>query len=266
MRRREFITVVSGAATWPLAARGQQPERMRCIGVLMNLATDDTRGQARLTAFVQGLQELGWTDGRNVRIDIRWGAADADNFRRYAAELVGLAPDVMLAASGATMPALMQATHTVPIVFVLVPDPVGSGFVASLARPGGNATGFTQFEFGLSAKWLEVLKEIAPRVTRAAILRDPADPAGIGQFGAIQATAPSLGIEVRPIDVRDPGEIERGITAFANVVNGGLIVTGSTPAGAHRNLIITLAARHFFACGLSLSLFPDQWRPHLLRA
>jgi ABC-type uncharacterized transport system substrate-binding protein len=245
MKRREFITLFGGAAaTWPLAARAQQPERMRRIGVLMNLAADDALGQARQTAFVRALEELGWADGRNVRIDIRWGAGDADRYRKYAAELVAFAPDVILATSGATMPALVQATRTVPIVFVQVPDPVGSGFVASLARPGGNATGFTQFEFGLSGKWLEALKAIAPRVTRAAILRDPADPAGIGQFGAIQMAAPSFGVEARPIDVRDPREIDRGITTFATVANGGLIVTGSSPAAVHRDLIITLAARH----------------------
>jgi putative ABC transport system substrate-binding protein len=245
MKRREFITLVGGAAAaWPLAARAQQPERMRRIGVLMNLAADDALGQARQTAFVRALEELGWADGRNVRIDIRWGAGDADRYRKYAAELVAFAPDVILATSGATMPALVQATRTVPIVFVQVPDPVGSGFVASLARPGGNATGFTQFEFGLSGKWLEALKAIAPRVTRAAILRDPADPAGIGQFGAIQMAAPSFGVEARPIDVRDPREIDRGITTFATVANGGLIVTGSSPAAVHRDLIITLAARH----------------------
>jgi putative ABC transport system substrate-binding protein len=244
LQRRSFITLLGGAATWPLTARAQQPERMRRIGVLMNLAADDALGQARQTAFVRALEELGWADGRNVRIDIRWGAGDADRYRKYAAELVAFAPDVILATSGATMPALVQATRTVPIVFVQVPDPVGSGFVASLARPGGNATGFTQFEFGLSGKWLEVLKAIAPRVTRAAILRDPADPAGIGQFGAIQMAAPSFGVEARPIDVRDPREIDRGITTFATVANGGLIVTGSSPAAVHRDLIITLAARH----------------------
>jgi putative ABC transport system substrate-binding protein len=245
MKRREFITLVGGAAAAsPLAARAQQPERMRRIGVLMNLAADDALGQARQTAFVRALEELGWADGRTVRIDIRWGAGDADRYRKYAAELVAFAPDVILATSGATMPALVQATRTVPIVFVQVPDPVGSGFVASLARPGGNATGFTQFEFGLSGKWLEALKAIAPRVTRAAILRDPADPAGIGQFGAIQMAAPSFGVEARPIDVRDPREIDRGITTFATVANGGLIVTGSSPAAVHRDLIITLAARH----------------------
>jgi putative ABC transport system substrate-binding protein len=184
-----------------------------------------------LRAARQALQALGWTEGRNLRIDTRWGAGNADRFRQYAAELVALAPDAILAASGATMPALTQATRSIPIVFVPVPDPVGSGFVASLARPGGNATGFTQFEFGLSGKWLEVLKEIAPRVSLVAILRDPADPAGIGQFGALQITAPSFGIDVHPIDVREAAAIERGIAALAKGMNGGLIVTESTPAG-----------------------------------
>jgi putative ABC transport system substrate-binding protein len=245
VRRRDFVRLLaSGAVTWPFAARAQPTERMRRIGMLMNLAADDRLGHARKAAFVQALQALGWVDGRSVQIDVRWGSGDADRFRRYAADLVALAPDVLFASAGATMPALMQATRTVPIVFVQVPDPVGSGFVASLARPGGNATGFTQFEFGFSGKWLEVLKEIAPRVTRAAVLRDPADPAGIGQFGAIQIAAPAFGIETRPIDVRDPGEIERGVAAVASAPNGSLIVTGSTPAGVHRNLIIALAARH----------------------
>jgi putative ABC transport system substrate-binding protein len=201
-------------------------------------------GQARQIALVQALQELGWVDGRNARIDTRWGAGDADRFRQCATELVALSPDVFLAGSGATMPALTQATRTVPIVFALVPDPVGAGFVESLAHPGGNATGFTQFDFGLGGKWLEVLKEIAPRVTRIAIVRDPADPAGTGQFSAIQVVAAAFGIEVRPVDVRNPGEIERGITTFAGVENGGLIVTGSTWAAVHRNLIIALPAKH----------------------
>jgi putative ABC transport system substrate-binding protein len=245
MKRREFMTLLGGAAaSWPLAARAQQGKRMRRIGVLMNQAANDQLWQERLNAFVQGLRQLGWTDGHNVAIEVRWGAPDPDRFRRDAVELVALKPDVMLAASGATMPAIMQATRTVPIVFVLVPDPVGSGFVESLARPGGNATGFTQFEFGLSGKWLELLKELAPRVTRAAILRDPIDPAGTGQFGAIRTAASSVGIEVRPVDVRDPAGIERSIKAFASVANGGLVITGSAPAGAHRNLIIALAARH----------------------
>lgn len=273
MRRRDFIAAFGGLAACPLAARAQQSERIHRIGVLMNQAAEDSIAQARLNAFVEGLRLLGWTEGSNVAIDIRWGAPDPNRFRRDAAELVILKPDVILAASGATMPAIMQATRTVPVVFVLVPDPVGSGFVESLARPGGNATGFTQFEFGLSGKWLELLKELAPRVTRAAILRDPDDPAGVGQFGALRNAAPSLGIEVRAIDVRDPTGIERSVKAFASAANGGLVVTGSAPAAASRNLIITLAARHrlptvypyrFFATGGGLVAYGpdllDQYR------
>jgi putative tryptophan/tyrosine transport system substrate-binding protein len=245
MRRREFITLLSGAAAaWPLAARAQQGERVRRIGVLMNLAADDPEGQGRLAAFLQGLQQLGWTAGRNLQIDTRWVAGNADHIRKHAAELVALAPDVILSTGTAVAGPLLQATRTVPIVFVQVVDPVGAGFVASLARPGGNATGFTTFEYGIGAKWLELLKEIAPSVTRAAIIRDPAITAGIGQFGAIQSVAPLVGIEVNPVDVRDAGEIERAMTAFARVSNGGLIVTGSTLAIVHRELITTLAARH----------------------
>jgi putative ABC transport system substrate-binding protein len=245
VRRREFITLLGGAAAWPLAARAQQQsQRGRRIGVLMTLAADDLQGQARLVAFVQGLQESGWTDGRNVRIDIRWGAGSAERMRGYAAELVALAPDVILATGSVTVGPLLQATRVVPIVFVVVPDPVGAGFVNNLARPGGNATGFLQFEYVLSGKWLELLKQIAPGIVRAAVLRDPAISAGIGQFGAIQAVAPSLGVEVIPINVRDAGEIEDAITAFARSPNGGLIVTGSTLAIVHRELIIALAGRH----------------------
>jgi len=244
MKRRQFITILGGAAAWPLAARAQQSERMRRIGVLMNLAADDPEAQVRLAAFHQGLQELGWTVGRNLRIDTRWGAGDADRYRRYSTELVALAPDVILAASGAIVPWLLQATRSVPIVFAQVPDPVGTGFVESLAHPGGNITGFTNFEFSIGGKLLELLKEIAPRVTRAAVLRDAADPAGVGQWGAIQTAAPSLGLELRVVDVRDAGEIERGITTFARGSNGGMIVTGSAPTAIHRDLIITLAARH----------------------
>jgi putative ABC transport system substrate-binding protein len=245
MKRRDFINLVGGAAlAWPLAARAQQGERMRRVGVLMNQAVVDPNAQARFNAFTLGLRQMGWTEGSNVVIDVRWGAPDAERFRRDAAELVALKPDVMLAASGATMPAIVQATRTIPVVFLLMPDPVGSGFVESLARPGGNVTGFTPFEFGISGKWLELLKELAPRVTRAAVLRDPADPAGIGQFGALRTAAPAVGIDVHPIDVRDPAAIERGINAVASAANGGLVVTGSAPAGAHRNLIIALAARH----------------------
>ena len=244
VKRREFITLLGGAAAaWPLAARAQQPERVRRIGVLMYLAADDAEGQARLAAFAQALKQLGWSDGRNLRIDTRW--ATADDIRRHAAELAALAPDVLVAGTGtATVAPLLQATRTVPIVFVTVIDPVGAGFVASLARPGGNATGFTIYEYSMSGKWLELLKEIAPRVTRAAVLRDPAVASGIGQFGAVQAVAPSLGVELSPVDVRDAGEIERAVTAFARGLNGGLIVTASALAIVHRELIIALAARH----------------------
>jgi putative tryptophan/tyrosine transport system substrate-binding protein len=246
MRRREFITLVGGSvAAWPLVARAQQPERMRHIGVLMGTAADDPESQARTAAFAQGLAQLGWADGRNVQIDTRWATTNPDDIRRHATELVALAPDVILAATGTlTVAPLLQATRTVPIVFALVVDPVGAGFVASLARPGGNATGFTIFEYGMSGKWLELLKEIAPLVTRAAVLRDPAIASGIGQFAAVQAVAPSLGVELSPVDVRDVGEIERAVTAFARANNGGLIVTASASATRHRDLIITLAARH----------------------
>ena len=244
MRRRDFITSLGGAAVWPLAARAQQPERMRRIGMLSGLAADDPEGQARIAAFAQGLQQLGWTDGRNVRIDIRSAAGSADDARKFATELVALAPDVLLASGGATMGPLLQATRTVPIVFAIVPDPVGSGFVESLARPGGNATGFMQFEYSLSGKWLELLKQIAPGLSRAAVLWDPALTAGIGQFAVIQSVAPSLGVEVRTVNVRDAPEIERAVAAFARSTNGGLIVTTSALALLHRELIVTLAARH----------------------
>ena len=245
MRRREFITLLGGAAAaWPLAARAQQRERMRRVGVLMPLPADDPQSLRRLTAFVQGLQQLGWTDSRNVRIDVRWAAGDPDRFRRYAAELVGLAPDVILAAAVSSMVPLQQATRSVPLVFVQVTDPVGAGFVASLARPGGNATGFTLFEFGVSAKWLELLKEVAPRLTRVAVLRDPSSSTGIGQFAAMQGVAPALGVELSPIGVSDPGEIERGVAEFARGSNGGLILVPTAQTLIHRELIITLAARH----------------------
>src|SRR5215831_2343692 len=214
MRRREFLTLLGGAAAgWPLAARAQQPERMRRIGVLMSTAAGDPEGRARIAAFLGGLQQLGWTDGRNAQIEVRWprGAAEA---RQYAAELVALAPDVILATGVYAGSLLQQETRTVPIVFVLVADPVGAGFVASLARPGGNATGFSYSEYGISGKWLELLKEMSPGVTRVAVLRDTADPAGTGQWGAIQSVASSVGVELTPIGVRDPGEIERGVTEF----------------------------------------------------
>ncbi len=249
MNRRDLITLLGGAAAaWPLAARAQQTERMRRIGVFMNLAAEDVEGQARLTAFLQGLQELGWIVGRNVRIDYRWGAGDAERYRKYAEELVALAPDVILAAGGSSaVGPLQRATRTVPIVFAGVIDPVGAGFVESLARPGRNATGFTNFEFAMSAKWLELLKEIAPGVMRAAVLRDPTIISGGAQFGAIQAVAPSFGVELRPVDVRDAGEIERAVTAFARSSHGGLIVTLGALTQVHRQSIITLAARHRLA-------------------
>jgi putative tryptophan/tyrosine transport system substrate-binding protein len=246
MRRRDFVALLGGAAaSLPLAARAQQGEGMRRIGVLMASAADDSENQARMAAFLQGLAQLGWTDGRNVRIDIRWATTNADDLRRHAAELAAPAPDVLVAASGtATVAPLLQATRTVPIVFVVVVDPVGAGFVASLARPGGNATGFTMFEYGLSGKWLELLKQIAPSTTRAAVLRDPAVASGIGQFAAVQAVAPSLGVELSPVDARDAPEIERAVTAFARSGNAGLIVTPSPVANRHRDLIVMLAAQH----------------------
>ena len=244
MRRREFITLLGGAAAWPVAARTQPADRVRRIGVLIGLAADDPQGRAIIAAFLQGLHQLGWSEGRNARIDIRWGAGDAENMHKYAAELVTLTPDVMLATGGTTVGPLLQASRTVPIVFANVPDPVGSGFVDSLAQPGGNATGFVQFEYSLSGKWLELLKQIAPGVTRAAVLWDPAITAGIGQFAVIQAVAPSLGMEVRAVKVRDAPEIERGVAAFARSANGGLIVTASALAIVHRDLIVALAARH----------------------
>jgi putative ABC transport system substrate-binding protein len=244
MRRRELITLLGGAAVWPIAARAQQRERMRRIGVLMSFAADDPESQARLTAFAQGLQESGWSDGRNVRIDYRWSAGVSDRYRTFAAELVALRPDVILASGGASVAALQQVSRTVPIVFAQVTDPVGAGYVASLARPGGNATGFTQFEFGISGKWLELLKQIAPRVTRAAVIRDPTVAAGIGQLAAIQSVAPSFGVELSAVGVSDAGEIERAITAFARDSNSGLIVVTGVSTATHRDLIVALAARH----------------------
>jgi putative ABC transport system substrate-binding protein len=244
MRRREFITLFGGAAAaWPLVARAQQPDRVRHIGVLMS-ATDDPEGQTRLAAFLQGLQRLGWTDGHNVRIDTRWPGGAADVIQKYAAELIAIAPDVILATGDSTVAPLLRTTRTVPIVFVVVPDPVGAGFVDSLARPGGNATGFILSEYGISGKWLELLKQIAPHVTRVAVIRDPALAAGTGQFGALQSVAPSFGVELSPVNVRDAGEIERTVAAFARSSNGGLIVTASALSAVHRELIISLAAQH----------------------
>jgi putative ABC transport system substrate-binding protein len=248
MQRRDFITLLGGAAVslaaLPIPTRAQQPERMRRIGVLTSLSAGDPEDQARNAAFLQGLQLLGWTVGRNVQIDYRWGAGDRDRNRKYAAELVALAPDVILATGNPTLEPLQQATRTVPIVFVQIADPVGAGFVDSLARPGGNVTGFAIMEYGASGKWLELLREIVSNVKRVAVLRDSATTAGIGQFAAIQSVAPSSGVELRPVNVRDPAEIERTIDAFARDPNGGMIVTPSGLAIVHRKLIIALAARY----------------------
>jgi len=244
MRRREFVTLLGTATVWPLTVRAQQPERQRRIGVLLGLAANDPEGKARLAAFLQALQQLGWIDGGNIQIIPRFTDGETDRARAYAAELVALAPDVVLTSGASTVGLMLQATRTVPVVFAGVADPVGAGFVDSLARPGGNATGFTSYEYSLSGKWLDLLKEIAPGVKRVAVLRDPAISAGTGQFGAIQTAAPSSGVELSPINVHDAAEIERAITAFARSGNGGLIVTTSALVLAHRELIITLAARH----------------------
>jgi putative tryptophan/tyrosine transport system substrate-binding protein len=244
MRRRELIIALGGAAAWPIAARAQQGERMRRIGVLMSLAADDAQSQTSYAAFLQALAELGWTKGRNLRIDIRWGAGDLDRYRKYAAELITLSPDVVLAANSPLVGALQQTSRTIPIIFVQVSDPVGQGFVASLARPGGNVTGFTNGEFETSAKWLELLKQIAPGVTKVAVMREPAVASQVAQFAAMQSAAPLLGIELSPLDVGDAGEIEHAITAFGRGSNGGLIVTTGAAALIHRDLIIALATRH----------------------
>jgi putative ABC transport system substrate-binding protein len=244
LKRREFITLLGGAAAWPLAARAQQPARMRRIGVLMSAGANDPDGQARFAAFLQGLQELGWSVGRNVRIDTRWDAANAELYRKYATELIALTPDVLIAGGGNALRPLRQATSTLPIVFASTVDPVGEGAVESLARPGGNITGFTNFEYGISGKWLELLKQIAPQVTRVAVIRDATSPSGTGQLGTLQGAAPSLGVELQPIGTRSADEIERGLTVFARAANGGLIVTSSAVATTHRELIVTLAARH----------------------
>jgi ABC-type uncharacterized transport system substrate-binding protein len=244
MKRREFITLLGGAAlAWPLVARAQQTDRMRRIGLLY-AGSDDPDWKARYAAFLQGLRQLGWTDGRNVRIDIRWAAGNAADALKYAAELVALAPDVILAGGSSAVGSLLQATRSVPIVFTVVPDPVGAGYVHSLSRPGGNVTGFMMFEYSLCGKWLELLKEIAPGVTRAAVLRDPAIAAGIGQFAVIQSVAPSVGVDVSPVNLSDAAEIERDIAALAGSANGGLILTASALSALHRDLIITLAARY----------------------
>jgi putative ABC transport system substrate-binding protein len=261
MRRRDFINgIACSAAAWPLLApllaRAQQNERVRRIGVLMSLAAGDKEGQARLAAFVQGLQELGWIEGRNVRIDTRWVAGDGERIRQYTAELVALAPDVILASGGSVVGPLIQATRTVPIVFTQTPDPVGAGFVENLAHPGGNVTGFSNFDYSMGGKWLELLKQIAPGVTRVAVIRDPASPQGIGQFSSVQSLAPSLGLNVNPVNAREPGELERSIAAIAQTPNSGLIVTGSNVAIVNRALIVKLAQPVQVAC----SLWPAPFR------
>jgi putative tryptophan/tyrosine transport system substrate-binding protein len=245
MKRRDFITLAGGAAAaWPLAARAQEGDRVRRIGVLMNLTEDDPETRARLAAFVQGLRELGWEEGRNIRIDYRWGAGDTDRHPINAAELVALAPDVILAHGSTIMGPLQRATRTVPIIFVSVSDPVAGGFAASLSRPGGNATGFTSIDYAMSGKWLQLLKEIAPEVTQAGVLRDPGQVSGGGQLGAIQAVAPLVKVESRALGVRDTGEIERALAAFARQPNGGLVITTSALAQIHRDQIIALAAKY----------------------
>jgi putative tryptophan/tyrosine transport system substrate-binding protein len=275
MTRRQFITLLGGAAAWPLAARAQQGERVRVIGVLLNTAADDMVFQTRVGAFLQGLALLGWTIGRNVRIEVRWSGGKADEVYRNAAELIALAPDVILASGDSTVGPLLRATRTVPIVFPIAGDPVGAGLVESLARPGGNATGFMSFEYTLSGKWLELLKDIAPGVTRVAVLQDPTQGGGSSAFAVIQAAAPSLGVEVTPVNLRDAPEIERALADFARTSNGGLIVTGSALSNVHHKLIITLAARHklpaiylerSFAAGGGLISYGSDYIDHYRRA
>ena len=245
MRRRNFIAgLASTTAAWPVAAHAQQLERVRRIGVLMPLPAEDPEAQTRVATFQQALQGLGWTDGRNVHIDVRWSAGNASDTRKYAEELVALAPDVIFASGSPGLGSALQATRTIPTVFAIVPDPVGAGYVQSLSQPGGNATGFMMFEYSLCAKWLALLKEIAPGVTRAAVLRDAAIAAGVGQFAVIQSVAPSVGIDVSPVNITDAAEIKRTIAAFAHSPDGGLISTASALSAIHRDLIITLAAQH----------------------
>ena len=244
MQRRDFITLLGGAAaTWPFAARAQQPEPMRRIGILTGIAGEDAQTKVRVTAFLQELQKFGWTEGRNLRIDLRGGAGNVADTRKYAIELVALAPDVILASGATPVALLLEATRTVPIVFTIVVDPMGAGFIEKLSRPGGNATGYMMFDYSLSGKWVELLKQVAPGVTQAAVLRDPSS-AGVGQFAVIQAVAPSLGLEVSAINVGDAREIDRAVAAFAREPNGGLIVTAGPLTVVHRDLIVTLAARH----------------------
>ena len=268
VRRREFISLLGGATTLPLAARAQQPDQMRRVGVFMHMSENDAEGQTRLAAFRQGLQQFGWIDGRNVHLDVRWGAGDAERIRRFSAELVALRPDVIFASASNTVAALQRATRTVPIVFVAVIDPVGAGFVESMARPGGNSTGFVTFEYAIAAKWLELLKEVAPTVTRAAVLRDPTYAAGIGQFAAIQAVGP-IGMELSAIGVHDADAIEHAVAAFAHGSKGGLIVTASPFATNHPGVIPALAARYklpavypFRYYGGLISYGPDNARQY----
>jgi putative tryptophan/tyrosine transport system substrate-binding protein len=268
MRRRDFVTLLGGAAAWPLAANAQQAERMRRIGVLLPATSDDAQYQARFGAFMQALGQSGWTIGRNVQVDTRWATANADSVRRHATELAALAPDVIVSPGASTVGPLLQVTRTIPIVFAIVADPVGAGFVASLARPGGNATGFTTFEYGTGGKWLELLKEIAPGMRRMAVLRDAATPSGVALFGVIQAVASALRVEANPLDLRDAAEIERAVTAFADSSNSGLVVTPHASSIIHRDLIVQLAARHrlpavyfdrpFVAAGGLISYGPDM--------
>jgi putative ABC transport system substrate-binding protein len=268
MKRREFIAALGGAAAlWPLVALAQQAERLRRIGVLSNLAADDPEGQARNAVFLQGLQALGWSVGGNLQIDYRWSGGDANRLRTHAAELIALDPEAVLASSGVTILPLQQASSSMPIVFAQTVDPVGLGVVESLARPGGNVTGFTNIEFGITAKWLELLKQIAPAITHAAILRDPFDPAGIGQWGAMQLAAQAFAVELGVVNVRDTDAIERGMIKIAASPNAGFVVTTSAPAGVHRDLIVRLAAQHrlpgvypnraFIAAGGLVSYGPD---------
>jgi putative tryptophan/tyrosine transport system substrate-binding protein len=244
MKRRNFMSLLGGAAAWPFAARAQQPEPMRRVGVLMQIAEGDAESKIQVAEFLRELRELGWVVGRNVKLDTRWAGGDSDRIRKYAAELVALAPDVVLASGGTVVGALQQASRTVPIVFVNVTDPIGRGYVASLAEPGGNATGFTSFEFGIGGKWLELLKQIAPGVARVAVLRDPVITAGMGYLAAIHALAPSFGVEVSPVDVRVKSDMARAIAAFARTPNGGLIITPDPAAIAHREVIIALASQY----------------------
>jgi putative tryptophan/tyrosine transport system substrate-binding protein len=244
VKRREFISLLGGAAAWPLAARAQQGERPRLVGVLEGISPGTPNAEARFAAFLEGLRQSGWTPGRNVRLEVRWAGGDQAEIRKHAAELVALAPDVLVAGGGAAAEVMLKVTHTIPIVFAIVPDPVGSGFVESLSKPGANATGFMMFEYNLCGKWLELLKEVAPRVTHAAVLRDAGTAAGIGQFAVIQSVASTVGIEVSPIDLREPAQIERGIANFARRSNGGIILTAGVTGASNVNLIIGAAARY----------------------